>query len=408
MKIALLTLGTRGDVQPYAVLGQALKRQGHQVTLSTAKNFEPLVKSYDLDFAPVDADYQSLLDSEEGKRMMRNPFRARKHLSKLVYPMMFDSLTTFYKLARKSDKVLYHIKTLADNFADQFPERMIRANVIPVLEPTKEFINPVLSALPLPSFLNKLSYKLTELGLSMWHKPINQFREEARLPIKRAKVHVPSIYGVSSHFLQRPDDYPIDSQFTGFWTNTSAEVLEQDVIDFIHQGEPPLLLTFGSMPFNSKLNLPEILKRLTQKLNIRLIVVKGWGLNDIKELEENSSLKIIASAPYDKLLPLVKAAIHHGGIGTVAACLHAGKPFLGCPVLYPLGDQHFWSTVAFKKGVALKPIPLKKISEGLLIDNVKALLRTEYLYKNSSQLMEKLQTENGVLNAINIIEKNSN
>ncbi len=27
MKIALLTLGTRGDVQPYAVLGEALKRK---------------------------------------------------------------------------------------------------------------------------------------------------------------------------------------------------------------------------------------------------------------------------------------------------------------------------------------------------------------------------------------------
>jgi sterol 3beta-glucosyltransferase len=35
MKIALLTLGTRGDVQPYAVLGQALKERGHDVTLST-------------------------------------------------------------------------------------------------------------------------------------------------------------------------------------------------------------------------------------------------------------------------------------------------------------------------------------------------------------------------------------
>ncbi len=31
MKIALLTLGTRGDVQPYAVLGKALKDRGHEV-----------------------------------------------------------------------------------------------------------------------------------------------------------------------------------------------------------------------------------------------------------------------------------------------------------------------------------------------------------------------------------------
>lgn len=75
MKIAILTLGTRGDVQPYAVLGQALKNRGHKVTLSTVKNFEQLVKSYGIDFAPVDADFQEVLDSDEGKKMMKgNPF----------------------------------------------------------------------------------------------------------------------------------------------------------------------------------------------------------------------------------------------------------------------------------------------------------------------------------------------
>lgn len=404
MKIAILTLGTRGDIQPYAVLGQALKLHGHQVTLSTAKNFESLVRSYDVDFAPVDADFQAIVDSEEGKKMMKNPFRARKHLSKWVCPMISNSLITFYDLAKESDKVLYHIKTLADHFADQFPEKMIRANVIPAFEPTKEFINPVFSALPLPAFLNKYSYKLTELGLRMWHKPIKQFRKNAGLPAKYTKVNPPSIYGISSHFLRKPADYPRNSHFTGFWNGASPEALNQDVVNFIHQGEPPLLLTFGSMPFNSKMNLPEVLKRLTEKVKIRLIIVKGWGLSHIKELEDNSAIKVIESVPYAKLLPFVKAAIHHGGIGTIAACLQAGKPFLTCPVLYPLGDQHFWGTIAYQSGVALKPIPLKKLTEDVLISNVRALLNTKHLYNSSFELMHKIRVENGVLNAINFIE----
>ncbi len=37
MKIAILTLRTRDDVQLYAILGQALKQHGHQVILSTTK-----------------------------------------------------------------------------------------------------------------------------------------------------------------------------------------------------------------------------------------------------------------------------------------------------------------------------------------------------------------------------------
>jgi sterol 3beta-glucosyltransferase len=91
MKIALMTLGTRGDVQPYAVLGKALKDRGHEVVLSSAKNFESLVKSYGLDFIPVDVDFQQLLESDDTKKMMKNPFLAKRHLNKWVYPPFLPS-----------------------------------------------------------------------------------------------------------------------------------------------------------------------------------------------------------------------------------------------------------------------------------------------------------------------------
>jgi sterol 3beta-glucosyltransferase len=37
MQICVLTVGTRGDVQPYLALGTALRAAGHAVTLATAK-----------------------------------------------------------------------------------------------------------------------------------------------------------------------------------------------------------------------------------------------------------------------------------------------------------------------------------------------------------------------------------
>jgi sterol 3beta-glucosyltransferase len=111
MKIAILTLGTRGDVQPYAMLGQALKLRGHKVTLSTAKNFEQLVKSFEIDFAPIEADFQELLNSDEGKKMMKgNPFAVKRNLNTWVYPLITNSLIEFYKLAMESDIILYHIQ----------------------------------------------------------------------------------------------------------------------------------------------------------------------------------------------------------------------------------------------------------------------------------------------------------
>jgi sterol 3beta-glucosyltransferase len=67
MKVTLLTLGTRGDVQPYVNLAKGLKNHGHEVVLSTGRNFESMAKQNGIDFAPVDADFQALINSEEGK-----------------------------------------------------------------------------------------------------------------------------------------------------------------------------------------------------------------------------------------------------------------------------------------------------------------------------------------------------
>ncbi|MGK2861195.1 MAG: glycosyltransferase, partial [Chitinophagaceae bacterium] len=186
----------------------------------------------------------------------------------------------------------------------------------------------------------------------------------------------------------------------------SQSDLNKDLIDFIRQGTPPLLITFGSMTFETKFDLPNAIERLSNELNVRVIVVKGWGFNDTKKLDENPNIKVVGSAPYDKLFPHLKAVIHHGGIGTISACLIAGKPFFTCPVLYPLGDQHFWGNIGYKKGIALKPIGLKKLTEKLLIDNAKSLLSTETLYTNSIALAEKIKNENGVEKAIELIEAN--
>jgi sterol 3beta-glucosyltransferase len=40
MHIFILTLGTRGDVQPYVALGRGLIKAGHQVTICTSSSVE--------------------------------------------------------------------------------------------------------------------------------------------------------------------------------------------------------------------------------------------------------------------------------------------------------------------------------------------------------------------------------
>lgn len=404
MKVALLTLGTRGDVQPYVNLAKGLKRHGHEVVLSTGRNFESMAKQNGIDFTPVEADFQALINSEEGKAMMKNPFLARKHFVTIVQPMMVQAMKTFYDLSKESQLVLYHVKSLGDFYADQFPEKMVRANVVPALEPTREFPNPVFSSFGLPKSLNKLTYKLADLGMSMMNNAIKDFRSSQSLPVQfPKKLKLPSVYGISPAFLSKPKDYPTNSYFTGFWQGTSDQALPPEIDDFASMGKT-IVVTFGSMPFDLKINPQQLLVHLSDALKVNIVVVKGWGFEDTSRLSGISTIKIVDTAPFDKLFPKVSAVVHHGGVGTIAECLRAGVPFLSCPVIFPMGDQHFWGMRSFELGYSPRPIPLKRLTKELLVQKVDEMLNSQHMPRAAQHIASQLAKEDGVENCIRLIE----
>ena len=57
MRVLVLTIGSRGDIQPFIALGQGLKAAGHDVFLCTATSFEAFVRENGLDYAPMTGEY---------------------------------------------------------------------------------------------------------------------------------------------------------------------------------------------------------------------------------------------------------------------------------------------------------------------------------------------------------------
>ncbi|MBP0020013.1 MAG: glycosyltransferase family 1 protein [Cyanobacteria bacterium SBLK] len=405
MKIALLTLGSRGDVQPYAILGRALAQRGHDVTLSTTKPFANLVQSYGIHFHPIQADYQALIQSEEGKQLLKaNPFVIQRNLEKWIYPLAEHSLDEFYQLALTSDRILYHPKTLVHVFADRMLHKMIGAILVPALQPTSEFPNPALSGFPIPNFLNRWSYALTSLSIKMFQKPIQKFREKHALSLQYDSVSHPFIYGISPTFLAKPTDYPDHHYFTGFWFDRHPQKLDSKIEKFLAEGDPPLVFTLGSMPFQSQIELPQLILAIAEQFDIRIILVKGWGIDDTTKLAHDERIYIVDSVPYDALFPHVKAIVHHGGIGTTAECLRAGKPMLICPILHPVGDQKFWGDLVYQKKIGVKPLPLAKATFKAFLESIERLLNNEELYNNSKKISEQISCEDGIGRAISIVE----
>ena len=92
MKIAIMALGSRGDVQPYLSLGKGLKAAGHFVRLITHQNFERLVTSHGLEFYPVKGDVQAVLESPEMLKLLEqgNFLAINAHTAKLVRSAAID------------------------------------------------------------------------------------------------------------------------------------------------------------------------------------------------------------------------------------------------------------------------------------------------------------------------------
>lgn len=407
MKIALLTQGTRGDVEPFVHLGKELKRCGHEVTVSAPICFDKYIRENGLCSAPILVDVYEFLNTPQGQKMLKvNLITVFKNLENFVFPHVKDSLNQYYQLCQSNDKVFYHTKTLCDYFSSAFPGKMVRAMLVPGVVPTRFFANPVLSGFSCLNSFPRLTYFIQNIGLFLLRKPVTEFLRSKNLSQTSQSYidSLPFVYAISECLLTKPTDYPINSYFTGFWRNNSiTTTLSPELENFLSKGTSPLLVTFGSMVHQDMTRCLKLIYEICKSRNERLILVRGW--NKSLTAPVSDSVFVVDTVPYDALFGRVKAVIHHGGIGTVASCLYAGVPMLVLPIMYPVGDQMFWGNLIWKKGLGAKPLPLKNVTKALLTTRINDLLDSSVIRSNCKEVSRKISTENGNLFVVDLLEK---
>ena len=70
-RISIFTLGSRGDTQPFCVLGRALQHAGYDVTLCAPEPYRPFVESFGLKLQPVGTHLAGIKDSEAMNALVR-------------------------------------------------------------------------------------------------------------------------------------------------------------------------------------------------------------------------------------------------------------------------------------------------------------------------------------------------
>ncbi len=93
MHICILSVGTRGDVQPYMALGKGLQAAGHQVQLATLGMFEPVVRSYGLGFALLKESPLSFIDRviASGSNFVQRLRETRRIITSMMERLLNDA-----------------------------------------------------------------------------------------------------------------------------------------------------------------------------------------------------------------------------------------------------------------------------------------------------------------------------
>lgn len=93
MNIALSTIGSRGDIQPYIALGTELKKKGHIVSILTHPWAKEIINSYGLSHIPVG---ENIDINYSAKQFVENSKNNLKGFS-FALNFILDNLRTCYK-----------------------------------------------------------------------------------------------------------------------------------------------------------------------------------------------------------------------------------------------------------------------------------------------------------------------
>ncbi|MEO1197841.1 MAG: glycosyltransferase [Pseudomonadota bacterium] len=373
-KILLLTLGSRGDVQPYAALGRALRERGYDVTLSTSRGFEDFITNHGLTPAPLSLDIQEMMSAPEIRAAMTSA-RGWIRAIRMSQDLMQRQLDDMWQVAQDTapDLIVYHPKAfVAPYLARALGAIAVPSFLQPAYVPTGAFAFPLLDAPSLGKFGNRLFGRtmiaLMRLGYgTLLRRFLPRHPDIPRRPglDALAGFHpdakpVPRLHAHSAHLVPTPPDWGPDEHVTGYWflPETHDWQPSADLAAFLAAGPPPVYIGFGSMPTIDAGQTAGTLHRALSQSGTRAIISKGWGA--LEGITGASDIHVIDHAPHDRLFPACRAVIHHGGAGTTHEGLRWGRPTLVCPVF---GDQPFWGRRISEQGAGPEPLALKHLTE---------------------------------------------
>jgi UDP:flavonoid glycosyltransferase YjiC (YdhE family) len=362
MQVFIASFGTRGDIELFLTLGRELARRGHRVLFGAAPFYEPRIRAAGLTAVSLGhGTFDELRAALSQLGSVSIEHRPRLLAERWLKPQVSAALAQMQPLAQEIDYFISNLKVGLRRGGRAIPGAAV------TYDP--------------PDSLDDL------------RRPSGPAEERLRIDLvamSRALVDPDRVWGA-------------DYCFTGFWQAPSDPIWQPpaDLVRFLGEGPPPVVLSLGSMVAFETGRLAALLHEALGRIGGRAVVVEGWSSFPRTDPVDNR-LFVAREIPYDWLFDKASCVIHHGGCGTLAAVLRAGRPSVLLPQL--VCQQNFGKMLV-RENLAAAVLDVDHLDAEYLAEALAKARNDERIRQAAANWQQRLAGERGVAEAAELIER---
>jgi sterol 3beta-glucosyltransferase len=399
VRIALATVGTSGDVRPFAVLARQLVERGHAVTAVTwpvhrTALAQPGVR---VEVAGPHAD-PTRITSVAAEAARHGPMQQIAILRDFHLTDGEAHYRQLRGILPGHDLVLLHgMHSLAHAAALDDDLSWATAVLDPLLVRTA---SAPPAGMPRLGPANRLAWWFLDRALVRAGRPLVELVARAgsrqrRITLFRARSARLHLVACSPSIVPIPADLPRATRFTGAWLDRSPPIpLPASVESFLAAGAPPIVITFGSMGGPPAFDLRTAVGALLDA-GRRVVVQASIPI-------ESPNLLEIGAVDHRALFPRAGAIVHHGGAGTTHAACAAGVPSVVVP---HVGDQRYWGDRLHRLGVAPASVTVASLSAHQLAEATLGAATDHRMHEAAQRLAARMDEEDGVSESVAFLER---
>jgi rhamnosyltransferase subunit B len=403
--IVVTGFGSIGDMAPLVTLGAALRDRGHRVVIASADPFRDAARKAGLEFHPV---RPHLLPDEMLSLAMTPDTTTEVLFRDVLFPSIGESYEDLLAATASADVLISHMLAFAAPLvAAAIPVAWVSAVLQPLgfgsgTERIVSFSHQSESGLEqLDDATSRQAWNQARSSSNVWAAPVRQLRATLGLPAGGNPIfedhHSPAlVLGLFSRLIAGASQ-PSRSHITGFvFDAPSRDRLPQTLELFLSQGDPPVVVTLGShSPFdNFGFHVTSAIAALALG---RRVVLLGRGtqahVDTIRVVNPAwaDSIRAYEFVPYEIVFPRAAAVIHHGGVGTIAACMRAGTPML----LVPMGFDQLHNAWQANDLGSVRLLGAPSYSVANAAKQLAALLHNPQYMRSAARLSRAVREEDG-------------